>query len=234
MSGQVTDERIGNVEVRLLCAYIDRELDEQSRAEVEDLLRLDSEALHYVIQAKKLNALTRMALDADLNQPEARAAQKKLDDQLRSYQKEFTVSKKQAWSRVSNYPYFAMAATIMLLFIGYQTGSLSLDFEVQKQLIALEKEKNILLAAVEGERNRVLEYIPSGQTEKWKSDNGFLQAELMPIRTLRTENNQYCREYKEVVMQQEKVESRHAVSCRVGKETWRVKMILLNGESKTM
>lgn len=53
---------------------------------------------------------------------------------------------------------------------------------------------------------------------KWKSDNGLVQAELTPIRTLRMDNEQYCREYREVIMQNEKSESKYGISCRVGKE----------------
>ena len=234
MSLHENDERVGKLEVRLLCAYIDRELDEQSRQEVDEVLRLDPEALRYVIQAKKLNALTRMALDAGLNLPEGRNAQKALDDKLKHYQEELSAGKVRTLNGIINHPYFALAASIILLVIGFQAGTLSLDYKIEKKMLVMETEKRVALAAVESERNRVLEYLPSGQTTIWKSDNGYIQAELMPIRTLRTENNQYCREYKEVVVQNEKSESRHAVSCRQGKEVWRTKMILLNGESQPM
>ena len=234
MSLHENDERVGKLEVRLLCAYIDRELDEQSRQEVDEVLRLDPEALRYVIQAKKLNALTRMALDAGLNLPEGRNAQKALDDKLKHYQEELSAGKVRTLNGIINHPYFALAASIILLVIGFQAGTLSLDYKIEKKMLVMETEKRVALAAVESERNRVLEYLPSGQTKIWKSDNGFIQAELMPIRTLRTDNNQYCREYKEVIVQNEKSESRHAVSCRQGKEVWRTKMILLNGESQPM
>ncbi|HXK56862.1 MAG: hypothetical protein KDI74_15185 [Gammaproteobacteria bacterium] len=234
MSLHENDERVGKLEVRLLCAYIDRELDEQSRQEVDEVLRLDPEALRYVIQAKKLNALTRMALDAGLNLPEGRNAQKALDDKLKHYQEELSAGKVRTLNGIINHPYFALAASIILLVIGFQAGTLSLDYKIEKKMLVMETEKRVALAAVESERNRVLEYLPSGQTTIWKSDNGYIQAELMPIRTLRTENNQYCREYKEVVVQNEKSESRHAVSCRQGKEVWRTKLILLSGDSQPM
>jgi len=234
MSLHENDERVGKLEVRLLCAYIDRELDEQSRQEVDEVLRLDPEALRYVIQAKKLNALTRMALDAGLNLPEGRNAQKALDDKLKHYQEELSAGKVRTLNGIINHPYFALAASVILLVIGFQAGTLSLDYKIEKKMLVMETEKRVALAAVESERNRVLEYLPSGQTTIWKSDNGYIQAELMPIRTLRTENNQYCREYKEVVVQNEKSESRHAVSCRQGKEVWRTKLILLSGDSQPM
>lgn len=234
MSLHENDERVGKLEVRLLCAYIDRELDEQSRQEVDEVLRLDPEALRYVIQAKKLNALTRMALDAGLNLPEGRNAQKALDDKLKHYQEELSAGKVRTLNGIINHPYFALAASVILLVIGFQAGTLSLDYKIEKKMLVMETEKRVALAAVESERNRVLEYLPSGQTTIWKSDNGYIQAELMPIRTLRTENNQYCREYKEVVVQNEKSESIHAVSCRQGKEVWRTKLILLSGDSQPM
>ncbi|MCP5417770.1 MAG: hypothetical protein H6965_11815 [Chromatiaceae bacterium] len=234
MSLHENDDRVGKLEVQLLCAYIDQELDEQSRREMDEVLQLDPEALRYVIQAKKMNALTRMALDAGLNLPETRDAQQALDVQLKHYQEKATAGKVLTRIGIANHPYSAIAAAIILLFIGYQAGTISLDYKIQQQMLAMEAEKMITFAAVESERNRVLEYLPSGQTKIWKSDNGFIQAELMPIRTLRTDNNQYCREYKEVIVQNEKSESRHAVSCRQGKEVWRTKMILLNGESQPM
>ncbi|MCB1831632.1 MAG: hypothetical protein KDI47_15015 [Gammaproteobacteria bacterium] len=234
MSELEIGEKIGKVEARLLYAYIDRELNEQSRQEVEEILRLDQEALRFVIEAKKFNTLTRMALDAELNTPEAHAAQAPLNDQLIAYQRKSDSKKLYPQMGIVNHPYFAIAATLVLLFVGYQIGSLSLDFKVQQQLIAMETEKNNSLRAIDGERNRVLEYIPSGQTEKWQSENGYIRAELMPIRTLRTENNRYCREYKEVLMQNEKSEVRHVLSCRVDKEAWKTKLILFNGEITTM
>ncbi|MCB1869228.1 MAG: hypothetical protein KDI43_12075 [Gammaproteobacteria bacterium] len=229
-----TNEKIGKIESRLLSAYIDRELDEQSRQEVEEILRLDPDALSYVVQAKKLSAMIRMSLDAHLNTTEARTAQKILDDRLKKYREKNITSRARGRNRLLDHPFFAVAASIMLLFIGYLVGSYSLETKLQKQIIALEKEKEISLAAVEGERDRILEYIPSGQTMKWKSDNGLVQAELTPIRTLRMDNEQYCREYREVIMQNEKSESKYGISCRVGKERWRTKLILLNGEFNSM
>jgi len=75
-------ERIGKIEVRLLNAYIDGELDERSHREVEDILRLDPDASRYIVQVKKLNALTRISLDAGLNTPGARSLQANLNERL--------------------------------------------------------------------------------------------------------------------------------------------------------
>lgn len=232
MSKVETEERIGSIEAELLGAYIDRELDEQGYRAVEKNLQQDAEAQHYVIQIEKLNALTRMALDVDLNHPSARAEQRILDGKIENYrEKRIDGKRKELFGNLTN-TFLAVAASFLLLFIGYQVRSTSLDAEIQKHLMALETEAKISLAEVDKERNRVLEYLPSGKTQTWKSEKGYLYAEVTPIRTLRTKENQYCREYKEVVKQNQKVESKHAISCRVGKEMWKTKLILLNGESK--
>jgi len=227
-------ERIGKIEVRLLNAYIDGELDERSHREVEDILRLDPDASRYIVQVKKLNALTRISLDAGLNTPGARSLQANLNERLDA---SLTRNVEKASNRRAVYlekTFFAVAASVLLLLAGYQLGSMSLESEVEKQLLTLESKRSASLAAMVGERNRVLEYLPSGQTSTWQSNDGFIQAELMPIRTLRTEENQYCREYRELISVQGKNESVHGISCRTGKAQWKTKFVMPNGESKKM
>ena len=165
------------IESRLLSAYIDRELDEQSRQEVEEILRWTRTQLSY--GPRKKSAMIRMSLDAHLNTTEARTAQKILDDRLKKYREKTSPAGHEVGTGCWIIP-FCGGGQHNAAFIGYLVGSLFVGNQAAKADYSLGKEKEISLAAVE-ERDRILEYMPSGQTMKWKSDNGLVQAELTPI-----------------------------------------------------
>ena len=128
----------------------------------------------------------------------------------------------------------AIAASVILLVSGYHLGTRSLEYEVESQLLSLDRQRASALARLSGARNRVLEYLPSGTEQSWSSSDGLTQAKLTPIRTLRAEGDQYCREFRETVSFQGRSELVRGIACRVAKEQWQTRYLLPTGESVKM
>jgi surface antigen len=225
---------VGGVEVELLNAFIDGELDQRSRAEIEEILALNADAAGYVMQAKKLNALTRLSLESALGTPDAREIQSPLNVRLSQFRADEPVAVNNVQRAFWERPLIAVAASVILLLSGYHLGALSLEYEVERQLFARDQQKADALAALADARNRVLEYIPSGAVESWSSGDGLTQARLKPIRTLRADGNQYCREFQETVSFQGRSELLRGISCRVAKEQWQTRYILPEDDSIKM
>ncbi|MCB1758506.1 MAG: hypothetical protein KDI68_01830 [Gammaproteobacteria bacterium] len=230
----VDSRQVGGIEIELLNSYIDGQLEHRSRAEIEEILRLNAEASNYVVQAKKLNALTRLSLDSALATPDARELQAPLNRRLDHAQPEIPAAERRVSRAFWERPLIAIAASVLLLLSGYHLGTLSLEYEVERQLTAREQQRVHALDALAEARNRVLEYIPSGTIHDWSSGDGLTQAKLTPIRTLRAGDNQYCREFQEHVSFQGREELLRGISCRVAKEQWRTRFILPQNESLKM
>ena len=79
----------------------------------------------------------------------------------------------------------------------------------------------------------MLEFTQSGTSVIWKSETHDVSAEMLPLRTLKTPDNRYCREFQEVLLIDGVREMRHGLSCRVGEKQWETRMILPNEHSNS-
>ena len=224
MSFQEKNGRVGGIDEIQLNAYIDGELTEQEVQTLERALKIGDVASDYVNKLNKYMELGREALDM--------AAQKPISGELRDVLdrlKTRDVAEKSPL--IQNHPYFAIAASLLLLITGYGLGVVSTERGFQQQMLASEAIREYTRIEVRSELNRVLEYTPSGTSVNWKSDTHDVSAELLPLRTLKTPDSRYCREFREVLLIDGVREMRQGLSCRVGEKQWETRMILPNEDS---
>lgn len=221
------NERIGTLDEQLLNAYIDDELEPEQALEIERQLARDPVAGHYVKNARRLENLARAAL----HQVDDQRLSEGLSASLEAVRRQ---DSSRAAHSFAGRPYLAIAASLVVLAIGYGAGFLTAERSLTQQMLAMEQARSKSLAEVQVALNHALEYSPSGEPVSWRSDSGHALAELLPIRTLRTQDQRFCREFREVVVIGGVREERHGLSCRVGKEDWRTRLILAGDQSELL
>jgi surface antigen len=183
---------------KLLAAYVDGELSNKDREWVESLLTRDKEAALFVDALVKSNKLLRDTYNPILDQP---VPEKLLPRH----------SKK--WGRLPGSPLSLMAAASVAtaIFVG---GFLASEANTRQELDAIHQK----LAEL---RQHTLEYSPSGTPVSWNDTNGQLNFTIEPLKTYRTPDNHYCREYREIVEDMNGgTEVRIGLACRSGKTQW--------------
>lgn len=224
MNFQGKNGRIGGIDEFQLNAYIDGELTEQEMQALEQALKTDETASDYVRRSRKYMELGRKALEV--------ASQKPISGELQDVLNKLKDRDAEEKSPlIQSHPYFAIAASLLLLITGYGLGVISTERGFQQQRLAAETIREYTRKEVRSELNRVLEYTPSGTSVVWKSETHDVSAELLPLRTLKTPDSRYCREFREVLLIDGVKEVRQGLSCRVGEKQWETRMILPNDNS---
>lgn len=226
MAQEIDSNQIGGIDEQLLNAFVDGELGPEQSAEIARRLEQDPVAANHVRIARRVDSLARAAVSR-IDDQELTAS---LSASLEALRNQGTQTKTQPWYR----PYFAVAASLLVLAIGYGAGFFSAEYNFDRQLLAMEQARSQSLEEMKVELNRVLEYSPSGTPVNWQSENGRASAELLPIRTLQTADKLYCREFKEVLVIDGVREERRGLSCREGKEDWQTRLILAEGAPELM
>jgi len=224
MNFQGKNGRIGGIDEFQLNAYIDGELTEQEMQALEQALKTDETASDYVRRSRKYMELGRKALEVATQKP----ISGELQDVLNKLKDRDAEEKSPL---IQSHPYFAIAASLLLLITGYGLGVISTERGFQQQRLAAETIREYTRKEVRSELNRVLEYTPSGTSVVWKSETHDVSAELLPLRTLKTPDSRYCREFREVLLIDGVKEMRQGLSCRVGEKQWETRMILPNDNS---
>lgn len=224
MNFQGKNGRIGGIDEFQLNAYIDGELSEQEMQALERALKTDETASDYVRRSRKYMELGRKALEV--------ASQKPISGELQDVLNKLKDRDAEEKSPlIQSHPYFAIAASLLLLITGYGLGVISTERGFQQQRLAAETIREYTRKEVRSELNRVLEFTPSGTSVVWKSETHDVSAELLPLRTLKTPDSRYCREFREVLLIDGVKEMRQGLSCRVGEKQWETRMILPNDNS---
>jgi surface antigen len=186
---------------KLLAAYVDGELTHEDREWVENLLARDKEAAQFVEVLRKSNQLLQDAYSPMLRQP--------LPEKLLPHS-----SKRWKGPLGSPLSLMAAASVATAVFIG---GYLVSEANTRQELDAIHQK----LAEL---RHHTLEYSPSGTPVSWNDTDKQLNLTIEPLKTYRTADNQYCREYREVVKDHNgDTEVRVGIACRSGKTQWDVR-----------
>lgn len=191
---------------KLLAAYVDGELSSENRKWVESLLTRDREAAHFVDVLTRSNKLLQDAYDPVLHQP--------LPEKL-------LPRSNKGWTGPFGRPLSLMAAASFAtaIFVG---GYLVSEANTRQELATIHQK----LAEL---RHHTLEYSPSGIPVSWQDAGKQLNLTIEPLKTYRTSDNHYCREYREVVEDMNgDTEVRVGIACRSGKTQWDVR----NGPDK--
>ena len=183
----------------LIVAYHDGELGPDASAEARRLIETDPEARRYYEAVKHSDDLLRHAFDPILDKPVPRA----IDSAVRR------LNRRQQASRWMPIALAASVAVIAVLLVRQE----QFDQGLQEQFAQMQREITKL-------RYQTLENTPSGGVATWVSPSGDSRSDVTPVKSYRTSDNRYCREYEERITDKKGVEVRRGIACRVGKANW--------------
>jgi anti-sigma factor RsiW len=181
-----------------IAAYVDGELGPTESQAVRKLLDSDSDARAYFERLDALNRKLKIAFE-----PVARAP-------LPPAMQQLLTRRRVHWSHwVMPAALAASVAVIAVLLMRVNT----LDQAVRGQLAQIQNQMALL-------RAQTLENVPSGKVASWSVPAGDARIEVEPVRTYRTADQRFCREYVERVQEAGDVEVRKGIACRTGKAAW--------------
>lgn len=184
----------------LLAAYVDGELDAVGRQSARRLIESDPGARAYVESLEHLNDQLRGSFGSVAREPVPAALRAVLQPPARPRQRH--------WVPLA---LAASAALVVVLLVRQER----IDGEMQEHLAMMQNQIAQL-------RQQTLENVPSGSSASWVEPAGMARVEVTPVKTYKTADNRFCREYEERVEDARGVELRRGIACRSGKADWPV------------
>ena len=184
---------------KLLAAYVDGELDAVSRRSARKLAERDPEARAYLESLEHLNDRMKAAFGPVADEP--------IPESLLA-----TIHRPAPRQRHHFHLPLALAASAALVVV-LLVRQENIDLQMQDRLVAMQQQVLEL-------RQQTLENVPSGSSASWVEPAGMARVEVTPVKTYRTDDNRFCREYEERVEDAQGVEVRRGIACRTGKAVW--------------
>jgi len=119
----------------------------------------------------------------------------------------------------------AVAASLVIALLLGGVGFLAGDWRAEQQLALIEAQRQQALEQIASTLNSTLETNPSGQAARWRSDEGSFATTITPVRTFRSAERGYCREFTEEILMNGEQIIRRGISCRTGKKQWETQLI---------
>lgn len=183
----------------LIAAYKDGELDTTQASSAQQLIARDAEAKRYWEDLLEIDRLLHSTFDPVAEQPIPEKLLAVIQPAAKRHYSHLLVP-------------LALAASLVLVAVLVVRQS-ALDQQMQDQLVLMQQQIAQL-------RNETLENIPSGSAASWVAPVGQTRAQVIPLKTYRAKNNQFCREYEERIEDAQGVEVRRGIACRAGKSDW--------------
>lgn len=183
----------------LIAAYVDGELDAVSRRAARKLADSDPDARAFLESLEHLNDRMKAAFGPVADEPVPAALLAGIDQATLRRRSHFFVP-------------LALAASVVLVAV-LAVRQHEIDQQVNHSLAAIQQQMLQL-------RQETLENVPSGRSASWAEPAGMARIEVTPVKTYRTADNGFCREFKERIEDAGGVETRRGIACRTGKAEW--------------
>ena len=185
----------------LISAFHDGQLDEIQTENAKRLLAQEAAARDYLEEIRRLDRALAKAFEPAMRAPMPPGLVAVLKPKRRNPFNQLAVP-------------LALAASLILAgVLLVRQEALEQQLKMQQQLLQMSQD----IAAL---RHQTLENIASGQVASWVAPVGQARAEIRPLRTYRTADKGFCREYEERVEDGNGVEVRRGIACRAGKGVW--------------
>ncbi len=191
---------MAEIDLELLMAYADNELDEEQRAKVEAIIAKDPEAASMVARFRETRGQLGESFNHILDQP----VPENLIDTIRNHKPKTTIIPFRSTripSFASNWISHALAASLALI-IGITAGAMIFDKPMDKQ-------SSITAAEM---LQHTLESQPTGK----KIATNDMKESVTPVLTFSTSTGQICREYERQVDTNQFI----GVACRSRDKKW--------------
>lgn len=185
----------------LINAFYDDQLDEMQTESAKRLLNQDPAARVYLEEIRRLDQVLGKAFEPVMREPMPQGLVAVLKRRRRNPFNQLAVP-------------LALAASLVLAgVLLVRQDALEQQLKMQQSLLQMTQEISAL-------RHQALENIASGEVASWVAPVGQTRAEVRPLRTYRTADKGFCREYEERVEDARGVEMRRGIACRAGKGVW--------------
>lgn len=186
-------------ERELITAYHDGQLEADAFLTARRIIERDPQAARYLESISRLDDTLHRAFNPILDQQVPNALQDAVHRTGHHRASPLWVS-------------MAIAASVALVAV-LLVRQTSVDQQVQGQLIQMQQQIAQL-------RHQTLENVPSGSRASWVSPAGVTRVDVTPVKTYRTSDSRFCREYEERIEDAQGVEIRRGIACRAGKALW--------------
>jgi surface antigen len=202
----------------ILVAYVDGELDSEMSREVEDRLQVDAAARERVKMFRESAAILRSAFNAVVHEPVPTRLVDKLVAAGKSDSRNDRPAASASASRWS--PWMSVAASIVALLVGFGGGSYLAAYRADSSAEHAQALQERVAAARNSAIAHALNKSMSGTAVKWQLPDASEQGEIVPIRTYRNREGQYCREFRDAVTANGTARTAYEVRCRQADGVW--------------
>lgn len=210
-----------------LVLYLDGELDVEANAEVEAALARDASLRATLASLSEGTALLRAAFAP----ARAEAAGDPVAQRIEAMMATATNLAKEP-VRVAHQPGFrrwwipaAVAASVAVIAAGLGGGYLISDARVTREIARLEAAQQQDRQAFELALQQALETQLSGTSVAWQGTDA--NGTITPIRTFKSADGQWCREYLIESAAGAAAERQHAIACRTPEGGWKTRLPVL-------
>jgi anti-sigma factor RsiW len=221
------------IDDELLVAYADGELDDDETRRVEARLAADPAARKFVRELRESAQMLRAACNRPMLVPVPERLYRAVDEALaENRRREAWLARLAAGSRHlrTGWQPAAIAASLLFLAVGLGGGFFVADYRMNEGIRRIEASRQEERKVIETAVAQALERQVSGTQVRWAAPGGSHGA-VTPIRTFRTVEGQWCREYKEIVETGGSVETRRGIACRNPEGEWKTRLQVPDGES---
>lgn len=209
------EQKMKSVDDTTLVAYVDGELDSESRTEVEARLAADPDLRADVASLRESSAMLGAAFNNAMHGPMPPIA---AFESVKSFGDGNTQSGgRTVWP-------MALAASLGALMVGAIGGhyvsdlSRNREFKTVSQM-QIEEEREMSQAF-----SRSLESELSGTPVSWKNPNSGSEGQFIPVRTFQSKTGQYCREFKGTKITAGANFEESGIACRDDNGQWKVRL----------
>ena len=212
----------------ILMAYVDGQLDAREVARVEKALSGDPEARASVRALREGAMLLRASFNEPLNEPVPARVLEAIDAAMaESAAPPGDVTPAPGTRTFAPWP-VAIAASIAVLAIALGGVNFLANQRVEQQIALLRAAAESDREARERVLSQALEKLASGETASWENPDSGRRGSITPVRTFKSRDGQWCREYAADEWLGGKRELRRAIACREGEGLWRTRLVLID------
>ncbi len=199
-----------------LMRYVDGELSDRECAEIEALLPTDLSARQTIadLRAQRVELVNEFRpKHADMPRPETLVAIDRAFEARRSQDDRRNIVRR--WV-------LPLAASVMIALVagivGCVVGTRQVDSAVGQVIAAYARDDTFTAQA----RAKALEHLGSGEVARWSNADSGTVGSIMPLRTFRIANGQWCREFEQVIKSKTGDDRSTGVACRQLDGKWRL------------
>jgi len=209
-----------------LNAYLDGELDEASRHRIEAALRDDPEAQNRLRALREQNSIVRAAMSGPAIRPVPADLTQRIEAMLAQARKP-APDAKTTGRRTTTFP-MAIAASLVIALAGMLAAFAVLEHRVDRRLAELEAPGVSDQSYYDNALAVALEDHVSGETVAWINPDSGAQGTITPVRTFKATDNDWCREFRTVLSQDDTSQSQRGIACRTPDGIWQTRILVFD------